>query len=122
MCSLTSSFYYSDGERCVPARLTNLRRKRSSAMCLLLFRYTANILNLFYVFDGNKNASAVFYRMNSNGIGAHYDYSPFGATIRTHRDSRASFDIVALNPFRFSSEYYDSELNLVYCNYRQTFP
>ncbi len=45
-------------------------------MCLLLFRYTANILNLFYVFDGNKNASAVFYRMNSNGIGAHYDYSP----------------------------------------------
>ena len=70
MCSLTSSFYYSDGDCCVPARLTNLRRKRSSAMCLLLFRYTADILNLFYVFEGHKNASAVFYRMNSNGIGA----------------------------------------------------
>ena len=43
-------------------------------MCLLLFRYTANILNLFYAL--NKNVSDVFYRMNANGIGAHYDYSP----------------------------------------------
>ena len=41
---------------------------------------------------------------------------------RTHRDSSASFDIVALNPFRFSSEYYDSELDLVYYNYRHYSP
>ena len=88
----------------------------------LVFRYAPNSLNLFYAFDGNKNVSDVFYRMTSNGIGAHYDYAPFGNTTRTHRDASASFDIVALNPFRFSSEYYDSELDLVYYNYRHYSP
>ena len=88
----------------------------------LVFRYAPNSLNLFYAFDGNKNVSDVFYRMTSNGIGAHYDYAPFGATTRTHRDSSAAFDIVTLNPFRFSSEYYDSELDLVYYNYRHYSP
>ena len=88
----------------------------------LVFRYAPNSLNLFYAFDGNKNVSDVFYRMTSNGIGAHYDYAPFGATTRTHRDSSASFDIVSLNPFRFSSEHYDSELDLVYYNYRHYSP
>ena len=88
----------------------------------LVFRYAPNSLNLFYAFDGNKNVSDVFYRMTSNGIGAHYDYAPFGGTTRTHRDSSAAFDIVALNPFRFSSEYYDSELDLVYYNYRHYSP
>ena len=47
----------------------------------LVFRYTPNSLNLFYDFDGNKNVSDVFYRLTSNGIGAHYDYAPFGATV-----------------------------------------
>ena len=88
----------------------------------LVFRYAPNSLNLFYAFDGNKNVSDVFYRMTSNGIGAHYDYAPFGTTTRTHRDSSAAFDIVALNPFRFSSEYYDSELDFVYYNYRHYSP
>jgi|GEM_PF-438168 len=88
----------------------------------LVFRYAPNSLNLFYAFDGNKNVSDVFYRLNSNGIGAHYDYAPFGAGTRTHSDSSASFDIVSLNPFRFSSEYYDSELDLVYYNYRHYSP
>ena len=37
-------------------------------------------------------------------------------------DSSASFDIVSLNPFRFSSEYYDSELALVYYSYRHYSP
>ncbi len=46
-------------------------------------------------------------RLGSDGIG---------------RDASASFDIVALNPFRFSSEYYDSELDLVYYNYRHYSP
>ena len=88
----------------------------------LVFRYAPNSLNLFYAFDGNKNVSDVFYRLTSNGIGAHYDYAPFGTTTRTLRDSSASFDIVALNPFRFSSEHYDSELDLVYYNYRHYSP
>ena len=34
----------------------------------------------------------------------------------------ASFDIVSLNPFRFGSEYYDSELDLVYYNFRHYSP
>ena len=55
-------------------------------------------------------------------MSAHYDYAPFGNTTRTHRDSSASFDVVSLNPFRFSSEYYDSELDLVYYNYRHYSP
>ena len=88
----------------------------------LVFRYAPNSLNLLYAFDGNKNVSDVFYRLTANGIGAHYDYAPFGATTRTHRDSSASFDIVSLNPFRFSSEYYDSELDLIYYNYRHYSP
>ena len=53
------------------------------ATCPLVFRYAPNSLNLFYAFDGNKNVSDVFYRMNSNGIGAHYDYALFGAMTRT---------------------------------------
>ena len=72
--------------------------------------------------DITKNVSDVFYRLNSNGLGAHYDYAPFGAVTRMHSDSSASFDIVSLNPFRFSSEYYDSELDLVYYNYRHYSP
>ncbi len=97
-------------------------KEATTATRPLIFRYAPSSLNLFHAFDGNKNVSDVFYRMNSNGIGAHYDYAPFGATTRTHRDASASFDIVALNPFRFSSEYYDSELDLVYYNYRHYSP
>ena len=93
-----------------------------SATRPLVFRYAPNSLNLFYAFEGNKNVSDVFYRLTANGIGAHYDYAPFGATTRTHRDSSASFDIASLTPFRFSSEYYDSELDLVYYNYRHYSP
>ncbi|MBE6402047.1 MAG: RHS repeat-associated core domain-containing protein [Verrucomicrobia bacterium] len=63
--------------------------------------------------DITKNVSDVFYRLNSNGI---------GAGTSTHSDSSASFDIVSLNPFRFSSEYYDPELDLVYYNYRHYSP
>ena len=64
----------------------------------------------------------MFYKLTSNGIGAHYDYAPFGAIVRTDSASSASFDIVSLNPFRFSSEYYDSELDLVYYNFRHYSP
>ena len=49
----------------------------------LVFRYAPNSLNLFYAFDGNKNVSDVFYKLTSNGIGAHYDYALFGAMTRT---------------------------------------
>ncbi len=79
----------------------------------LVFRYAPNNLNLFYAFDGNKNVSDVFYRLNSNGIGAHYDYAPFGAVTESGDVSQ---------PFQWSSEVYDSELDLVYYNYRHYSP
>ena len=76
-------------------------------------------LNLFYTHDGNKNVSEVFYHALQNGIAAHYDYAPFGAVIRTSRATRVTNrDLIAENPFRFSSEVYDSTLGLVYYNYR----
>ncbi len=80
-------------------------------------------LNLLYNFDGNKNVSEVFYLAEANGIGAHYDYAPFGAVCRTTRATRVTgFDAIEQNPFRFSSEFHDPELDLVYYNYRHYSP
>ena len=76
-------------------------------------------LNLFYTHDGNKNVSEVFYHAPQNGIAAHYDYAPFGAVTRTARATRVTNrDLLSENPFRFSSEYHDFTLDLVYYNYR----
>ena len=73
----------------------------------------------YYFHDGNKNVSEVFYHAPQNGIAAHYDYAPFGAITRTSRATRVSNrDLIAENPFRFSSEVYDDTLGLVYYNYR----
>ena len=49
---------------------------------------------------------------------ATYDYAPFGA-VTTGTPSGSA---VPANPFRFSSEFYDSELDLVYYNYRHYSP
>ena len=46
-------------------------RRRVIDVFSIFIRYAPNSLNLFYAFDGNKNVSDVFYRMNANGIGAH---------------------------------------------------
>ena len=79
-------------------------------------------LNLFYMHDGNKNVSDVVYRLTSNGVAAHYDYAPFGAVTRSVSNSVPTADITTLNPFRFSSEYHDDTLGLVYYNYRHYNP
>ena len=73
-------------------------------------------LNLFYTHDGNKNVSEVFYHALQDGIAAHYDYAPFGAVTRATRVTNR--DLIAENPFRFSSEYYDVTAGLTYYNYR----
>ena len=79
--------------------------------------------NLFYACDGNKNVSDVFYRANVNGIAAHYDYAPFGAVTRTARNTQVTHrNFIELNPWRFSSEFYDDTLGLVYYNYRHYNP
>ena len=73
----------------------------------------------YYFHDGNKNVSEVFYHALQDGIAAHYDYAPFGAVTRTARATRVTNrDLLSENPFRFSSEYYDSTLALTYYNYR----
>ena len=78
-----------------------------------VFKVTANA-SYFYTTDANKNVSELTDA--AGNVVAHYEYSPFGVqTLRTGSYADA-------NPFRFSSEYYDPETNLVYYNYRYYSP
>ena len=52
----------------------------------------------YYTHDGNKNVSEVVDAVNA--IAAHYAYTPFGAV------REQSGTLSDINPFRFSSEYY----------------
>ena len=62
--------------------------------------------------DGNKNVADVIRAVQYNDSVGHYEYAPFGA-VTSSVGSRA-----ADTPFRFSSEYADDILGLVYYNYR----
>ncbi|MPM59528.1 hypothetical protein SDC9_106372 [bioreactor metagenome] len=67
-----------------------------------------------YLSDGNKNIRQLF---DESGLSvAEYDYSPFGTVLS------ATGSYATVNPFRFSSEYLDSETGLVYYNYRYYSP
>lgn len=68
--------------------------------------------NYFFTHDGNKNVSDVVSYQRARGVVAHYDYAPFGAV------ASATGSLSSINPFRFSSEYHDDTLGLVYYNYR----
>jgi RHS repeat-associated protein len=64
----------------------------------------------FYTHDGNKNVSE---SLVDNGASfAHYEYSPFGSAV-LQKGERAKE-----NPWRFSSEFGDDLLGLLYYNYR----
>jgi RHS repeat-associated protein len=68
----------------------------------------------YYAHDGNKNVSEL---VSADGaVTAHYEYAPFGAVTYSAGSSAVS------NPYRFSSEYADSSLALVYYNYRHYEP
>jgi RHS repeat-associated protein len=54
--------------------------------------------------DGNKNITS--YKDKDGNIVAEYEYSPFGMTIKSDGSMVDEFS------FRFSSEYYDKDLNL----------
>ena len=88
----------------------------------LTFRHAEKGLMLFYAFDGNKNVSDLFFFALQNGIGAHYEYAPFGAVTRTAKATGSKVDLIGANPWRFSSEFHDPELDLVYYNYRHYSP
>ena len=73
--------------------------------------------------DGNKNVSELVFFSGGSGIAAHYEYAPFGAvTASTRSTSVTAYDLRTYNPFRFSSEYADDTLGLVYYNYRHYNP
>ena len=52
-------------------------------------------------------------------VATSYDYAPFGACTETLPAGTLS---APENPFRFSSEFYDSELDLIYYNFRHYSP
>ena len=67
--------------------------------------------------------SEVVSFQQSRGVPAHYEYAPFGTvTAMTKATTITAFDVRTLNPFRFSSEYADDTLGLVYYNYRHYEP
>ena len=73
-----------------------------------------NFSTSYYTHDGNKNVSEV---VAENGdIAAHYDYAPFGSV------NAQTGTLAVANLFRFSSEYADDTLRLVYFNYRHYEP
>ena len=75
--------------------------------------------NMFYTHDGNKNVSELVFFQQANGIAAHYEYAPFGAVTATSRSTPVTaYDFRECNPFRFSSEYADDVLGVLYYNYR----
>ena len=64
--------------------------------------------------DANKNISE--YIDDSGTIQAHYEFSPFGKVTVASGSSPDNFD------FKFSSEYFDAETELVYYNHRYYSP
>ena len=88
-----------------------------------LFTQRGTGYKFFYTFDGNKNVSELVHFETRNGIAAHYDYAPFGAVTRAISASAVTDNTFTTdNPFRFSSEYHDDTLGLVYYNYRHYNP
>jgi RHS repeat-associated protein len=75
---------------------------------------TASSITYYYVLDANKNVSDMID--TSGTVRAHYEYSPFGKIIAQSGDKADE------NPIRFSSEYFDEELGLVYYNFRYYSP
>ncbi len=74
-------------------------------------------------FDGNKDVSELVFFRQANGVAAHYEYAPFGGVTATNSATTVtSHDFIALNPLRFSSEFADSTIGLVYYNYRHYEP
>ena len=70
-----------------------------------------NTSTYYYTHDGNKNVSDLVTSSNLS-VAAHYEYAPFG----TMTFQFASEGLH--NPLRFSSEYSDGTLSLLYYNYR----
>ncbi len=66
----------------------------------------------YFTHDAMKNVDQIIDQYGN--LRAQYEYSPFGEVSEIY----GGFE----NPFRFSSEYHDDELGLVYYNYRHYNP
>ncbi len=85
-----------------------------------LFTTGSGNRKFFYTCDGNKNVSELVHFETRNGIAAHYDYAPFGAVTRAISASTITDNTFTTdNPCRFSSEYHDDTLGLVYYRERE---
>ncbi|OGV35170.1 MAG: hypothetical protein A2020_11540 [Lentisphaerae bacterium GWF2_45_14] len=91
-----------------------LRKYAWSGETILSVYDAGNTATYHYFTDANKNVGQLID--NSGNIVAAYEYSPFGQ-ITSKTGTYAD-----INPFRFSSEYYDKETELVYYNYRYYSP
>ncbi|MGN0834757.1 MAG: RHS repeat-associated core domain-containing protein [Candidatus Spyradosoma sp.] len=108
--------------RCSAPRSRVFRRKRATRLrsaSTATRPLAINVLgdNLYFpTVDLTKNVCELvdFY----GDIAATYDYAPFGAVAAGTPSGAA----VPANPFQWSSEFYDSELGLVYYNYRHYSP
>ena len=75
---------------------------------------TDSINTFFYCLDANKNVTEL---VDSNGSSvAYYEYSPFGVT------TLSIGSLAQTNPFRFSSEYFDSTTDFIHYKYRVYVP
>ena len=67
----------------------------------------------FYTHDGNKNVSDVVDA--SGNVAVHYDYAPFGVCRTVLSDvATLVLDIFLRNPLRYSSEYMDEAIGVIY--------
>ena len=70
----------------------------------------AYVEDLYFTHDALKNTTALFGIQA--GRRALYEYGPYGSTVKMEGNA------VEVNPFRFSSEYFDEETGLVQYNFR----
>jgi RHS repeat-associated protein len=71
----------------------------------------SNAGTYFYSYDGNGNVAALVCATNG-AVTANYEYGPFGEVIR------ATGPMAKANPFRFATEYYDDESDMIYYAHR----
>ena len=84
----------------------------------LIFLPASGVLS-YYFHDGNKNVSDL---VDVHETVVRYDYTPFGTATatgpRVSANHAPTSESEVGNPFRFSAEYTDDVLGLVYYNYR----
>ncbi|OQB90382.1 MAG: tRNA3(Ser)-specific nuclease WapA precursor [Verrucomicrobia bacterium ADurb.Bin118] len=82
---------------------------------LLVTAHGGTATNGFVAYDGNGNVTALV-RGGSDPVLARYEYSAYGELLRS------TGPLAVVNPFRWSSKFWDEESGLVYYGYRYYSP